>query len=167
MPKKIVVIYTLSVIIFSVVVFFVVSYRKNKLFNQENLSQIVFSTSNFRTKYKSPCDAIINGDPDVADSWVKINFHCPSGLKNSTLATIVFKEKPTWRQIMTEFSRVLGFESSNVINNPNWRCFVNQHTELTDKNINNWDKEALKKESIDCIDSSRDLNYLKNYYGKK
>lgn len=166
MLKKIIAFYIFFVVIFSLIVFFTINYRKSKLFNQENISQIINTTSSFRVNYKSPCDAIISGDPDVANSWVKINFHCPTGVKNSTLATIIFDKKQSWRQLITEFSRILGFGSNEIINNPNWRCFVNHQIELNDQTINNWDKEAFKKESIDCINSKYDLNYLKKYYEK-
>ena len=167
MPIKLVIIYTLSVVVFSFVIFTGISYRKNKFFNQKDLNNLIYSTSDFRVKYKSPCDNIIRGDPDVADSWVKINFHCPDGVQNSTLTTIIFDKQTTWLQIMNEFSRILGFSADGVIDNPDWQCFVNKKIKLENKIINNWDREALNRESIDCIDSQLGLSYLDNYYEKQ
>lgn len=166
MSRKAIITYFLFVSLFSLSIYFLVLYRKRTLFSPQALETIISTTSRWRTKYLSPCDSAINGDPSIGDNWVKITFHCPQGVKNSTLALTVFREK-SWENIITEYARIIGFSPSEVLAKEKWSCYLDRKILISDQSQTNWNKLAQKKESIDCIDSGDSLDYLTQYYEKK
>ena len=166
MPRKTIYIYIIFVLLFSTFIYFFVLYRKKTLFTSQSLDHIISTTSSqWRIKYPSPCDAIISGDPSIGDNWVKINFHCPQGIKNSTLATTVFQEK-SWKNIITEYARIIGFSPSEVFDEKKWTCYLDRKVIISNKTEVNWSNLARKKGSIDCINSSYDLNHINQDYEK-
>lgn len=166
MLRRIIYVYLIFVFLFSVFIYFFVSYRKNSLYTAQSLDYIISTTSSrWRIKYSSPCDTFISGDPSIGDNWVKINFHCPQGIKNSTLATTVFQEK-SWKNIITEFSRIIGFSPLEVFDEKQWTCYLDRKVIISNKSEINWNNLARQKGVIDCIDSLYNISHINQNYEK-
>lgn len=161
MSKKIILVYFIFLIIFSLSIYFFVFYHKKNNFSPQNLQSIIFTPSSWRTKYLSPCDAIIVGEPD-SSNWVKITFHCPNGVKNSTFVITALKQR-SWKNIINEYARIIGFSSSEVFDNKQWTCYSDRKTPLD--TLTDWDKNVQTNESIDCLSQKYNFQYLKQYYG--
>jgi len=163
MPKKAIFYYLIFLTIFTLSIFFFVQYRKNKLFTTAALNYLINTPSQWRTKYSSPCDSSIIGDPSTSNDWVKITFHCPQGIKNSTLTLLTLEEK-SWENIISEFAKVIGFSPSEVIDNPNWACYFDRKIFINNQSKITWQSLAPQRGSIECIDPKLGLEYLKQYY---
>ncbi|HBP51434.1 MAG: hypothetical protein US68_C0008G0076 [Candidatus Shapirobacteria bacterium GW2011_GWE1_38_10] len=166
MSRKVIITYLIFLFIFSVFIYFFIRYRQNHLFSSKALESIISTPSQWRTKYLSPCDAIISGDPNIGDNWVKISFHCPQGVKNSTFATTVLREK-SWKNTINEYARIIGFPPSEVFDEKKWTCYLGRKILINNQSKVTWDDIATKKGSIDCLNPEYTLNYLIQYYGIK
>jgi hypothetical protein len=163
MFKKAIFYYLTFLIIFSLSIFFFVKYRKNTLFTPTALDYLINTPSQWTTKYSSPCDSSMIGDPGSGNNWVKINFHCPQGVKNSTLTLFTLKEK-SWQNIISEFAKVIGFSPSEVINNPNWECYFDRKLIINNQSKITWKSIAPQRGSIDCVNPALGLKYLRQHY---
>lgn len=163
MSKKAIFYYIIFLILFSTSIYFFVQYRKNTLFNSRALEFLINTPSQWTTIYSSPCDSSIIGDPSTSNDWVKITFHCPQGVKNSTLTLLTLQEN-SWGNIISEFAKVIGFNPSEVINNPNWACYFDRKFLINNQSEVTWQSLAPQRGSIECVDPELGLKYLKQYY---
>lgn len=159
MSRKAILLYFFFISLFSIFIYFFVSFRQQKLFSPQALEVTILTPSQWRIKYLSPCDSAIRGDPSIGDNWVKITFHCPQGAKNSTLALTVL-EKKTWRNVIIEYSRIIGFSPSEVLDEEEWTCYLEGKTLISNQGQVNWDSLARKKVNLECVKPDLDLDYF-------
>lgn len=127
------------------VIYLGVKWRMSLLQNPVVLEEMITTPNRNQQNVSSPCEGAISGDPSIGQNWVKLVFNCPEARQVSTLALPGIKH-PSWKNIMTEYAKILGFEPVDLFENPRWKCQI----PATDPVPIEWEELALARQSLEC-----------------
>jgi hypothetical protein len=152
--QKFIVIYLLSFIFLSFLLYFGLKSYSQKNFSLAKLDILTDTVSKNRDITDDLCKYQILSEPKVADQYVKINFWCQNSRKSRSTLSLNAIKTPTIEGILKEYARIINFDYQLISKNQ-WYCLINDE-EILSSSFSQIPKPAS---TIDCFENKSLYRY--------